>query len=73
MMKRAGRQDVQRLAMRRTLHDLRQSIAAGRPISLPNLLRLLRRRMAEASPPQIQQQSDRLRHLYMKKQPFREG
>lgn len=77
-MKRTDGQDVQgvqrqrlsRVAMRRTLRDLRRSVAARRPITLPNLLRLLRRRMTAATPSQINRQAAHLRRLYLKHQPF---
>ena len=42
--KDAGQRAI-RLAFLRTLHDLRLSVAAGRPMTLPNCLRLCRRRL----------------------------
>lgn len=41
-----SRERAQRWAMARTLRDLRISVRRRRPISLPNVLRLLQRRLA---------------------------
>jgi hypothetical protein len=66
-----------RLAYLKTIRDLRRSVALHRPISLPNLLRLYRRRLASAglhhlpSAAQRQQREcSRLRELYHRQQPF---
>lgn len=67
-----------RLAYAKTIHDLRRSVAKNRPISLPNLLRLYRRRAAAFSllaDPQaigrLQQALDQMARYYRERQPFR--
>lgn len=60
-----------RLALLRTLRDLRRSVIAGRPMTLPNCLRLCRRRLAGK-----ENDSNVLRLLasiYRRHQPFRLG
>ena len=59
---------ARRWALHRTLRDLRLSAARGRRISLPNLLRLYRRRTASLAIPE----SDLLqvRAIYLRDQPF---
>jgi hypothetical protein len=57
--------------LRQTLLDLRQSIAAGRPISLPNAVRLCKRRLAAAGFSKTDSIVQRLTGLYRRKQPFR--
>lgn len=58
---------VQSWAARRTLHDLQRSVSLGRPLSLPNFLRLYRRR-CEGSPQSQDLLS--LKQLYFDLQPF---
>ncbi len=62
-------QRARRWVALRTLHDLRRSVAMGRPMSLPNFLRLYRRRSAccNVSTPDMQY----LARLYRQWQPFR--
>ena len=68
--------DQQRLAgaaMLRTLHDLRRSIEAGRPMTLPNCVRLCKGRLAKLNLPR-KSPSQRLAGLisrYRIRQPFR--
>lgn len=57
------------LALLRTVHDLRRSVAAGRPMSLPNCLRLCRRRLAAGDSAVL----ERLEAIYRKHQPFQCG
>lgn len=60
-----------RLAWVRTIRDLRLSVAQGRPISLPNLLRLLQRRFAELDPNfPADRPRDAMRRFYHAHQPF---
>lgn len=54
-------------AMRQTLRLLHVSIKAGRPITLPNLLRFHRRHCAACPPSEVA----KLRDLYLRRQPFR--
>ena len=68
--------DEQRLAeaaMLRTLQDLQRSTEAGRPMTLPNCVRLCKRRMAAHSVGSTYRRAelDRLAYLYRAKQPFR--
>lgn len=66
-----GRERRMRLALLRTLRDLRQSVERRRPIALPNLLRLLRRRLGEVDPaPLADAAVQRLADLYKRHQPF---
>lgn len=60
-----------RLAYLRTLRDLRRSAAAGRPISLPNLLRLHCRRRAAWGLETGVREAACLREFYWRHQPFR--
>jgi hypothetical protein len=61
-----------RWACVRTLRDLRISIERNRPISLPNLLRLYRRRVPDAGweDGRIEAGLDHLRGVYLRGQPF---
>jgi hypothetical protein len=61
--------------MLRTLHTLRRSVAAGRPMSLPNCVRLCRRELAESVAPGAEQRAaiDTVISLYLRHQPFRSG
>ncbi len=56
-----------RLAMLLAVRELRRSIARGRPMTLPNLLRLARRHSLADTP-----HLSRLRQLYLDHQPFRD-
>lgn len=61
-----------RLALLRTVRDLRISIARRRPVTLPNLLRLLRRRLHDVDPSQSPDAAViLLNRLYRHHQPFR--
>jgi hypothetical protein len=69
---------VLRYAAHRTLRDLRLSIAAGRPLSLPNVLRLFQRRLSSLLAPvdlelagPTRQTLRSLQQLYLEHQPFR--
>jgi hypothetical protein len=70
--RRIGRDRAIRLAFLRTLRDLRLSIAARRPMSLPNCIRLCRRRLGagRAKDPAVLKS---LTSIYRKHQPFRRG
>jgi len=60
------------LALLWTVRDLRWSIVRGRPITLPNLLRLLSRRLHQLDVPgPAEPQYERLRQFYITQQPFR--
>jgi hypothetical protein len=68
---------LRRWALLRTVHDLRISVARRRPITLPNLLRLYRRRITALTLPAPASLAaptpsglDRLRRLYRRHQPF---
>jgi hypothetical protein len=67
----ADRRSAARLALLGTVRDLRMSVAAGRPMSLPNCLRLCKRRLAggRADPAAL----ELLASIYRKHQPFRRG
>ena len=68
----SDRPDDARLALLRTLRDLRRSVAARRPMTLPNCLRLCRRRLADAGN-QDAAVLDVLASVYRKHQPFPRG
>jgi hypothetical protein len=59
------------LCFHRTLRDLHRSVAAGRPISLPNVLRLCKRRLAVSGVTQIEKVVKKLKTFYLRRQPFR--
>jgi hypothetical protein len=61
--------------MLRTLRTLRMSVAAGRPMSLPNCVRLCRRELAElgGSGDERRVAIDKVISLYRRHQPFRSG
>ena len=63
---------IARLALLRTVRDLRLSVAAERPMTLPNCLRLCRRRLPAggASEPEV---VESLLQVYRQHQPFRRG
>ncbi len=62
---------ARRLAMLQTVRDLRRSVARGRPMTLPNLLRLLQRRLNQLAPGQpMDPWIEHLRQLYRTHQPF---
>ena len=66
-----GRERRTRLALVRTVRDLRQSVDRRRPIALPNLLRLLRRRLSDVDPaPLADAAVQRLANFYKRHQPF---
>jgi hypothetical protein len=59
-----------RLALLQTLRDLRRSVAAGRPMTLPNCLRLCQRRLAGRRDSAV---LELLTAIYRQDQPFRRG
>jgi hypothetical protein len=60
-----------RLALLTTVRDLRTSVTAGRPMTLPNCLRLCRRRLAGGNSDSAV--LELLASIYRKHQPFRRG
>jgi hypothetical protein len=62
---------VCRWAMLTTMRTLRLSVRNGRPISLPNLLRLFQRRCGECAGSILQKRAyHRLKSSYRQRQPF---
>jgi hypothetical protein len=62
-----------RWAMLYAIRSLRKSVQNGRPISLPNLMRLYQRRCAGGGTGNVQTSGfRRLKNLYRLQQPFRE-
>lgn len=59
-----------RRALKQTLRELHLSAKNGRTMTLPNLLRLYRRRTVGISPTLVHSGLRRLRALYMRFQPF---
>jgi len=57
-------------ALLRTVRDLRLSVAAGRPMTLPNCLRLCRRRLTVGGDAVV---VELLSSIYRRHQPFRRG
>ena len=66
------RRQAARSVLLRTVRDLRLSVAAGRPMTLPNCLRLCRRRLA-AGGKNDSAVLELLAIIYRKHQPFRRG
>lgn len=64
------RERAARWALFRTVRDLRLSVARGRPVSLPNLLRLYCRRTDALGVHCAD--LNRIRAIYLLNQPFRE-
>lgn len=60
---------VYRLALMRSLRDLRLSVERGRTMTLPNLLRLFQRRTLPEDP-HTQLGLKLLRSMYLQQQPF---
>lgn len=71
--RRIGRDRIIRLAFLRTLRDLRSSVAARRPMSLPNCRRLFQRRVLGCDVIDRTAALELLTSLYRKHQPFRDG
>ena len=57
----------------RTVRDLRLSVAAGRPMTLPNCLRLCRRRLAAMGGMEAAVMIEHLEIMYRQHQPFQAG
>ena len=66
------RRSAARLALLGTVRDLRLSVAAGRPMSLPNCLRLCKRRLAGGGR-HDSAVLEMLALIYRKHQPFSRG
>lgn len=62
------RERAERWALCRTVRDLRLSVARGRPISLPNLLRLYSRRIEAMAV--CGEGQEWLGVIYLRRQPF---